>query len=230
MLDKLVKARKLSIREDIVMDAAKALQVHIDQINASLGGKARMPAVPADFAGAIKGKKTISSLRDSADSELARAKIAASQVGDSIRRNLATLDELADDYMCLFNDFQQLVMKANDDLVALIKVRISEHQKAEEQKAEAPREQIRQEEPKRIADEAQANAPVEPATVASPAPVRVSSPIQSASKPATTTAVPANLQAEVFDLEELIKALACGQAPISFLTVNWEKLDAMVVA
>ncbi|MBK5373544.1 Heme peroxidase [Pseudomonas sp. TH43] len=230
MLDKLVKARKLSIREDIVMDAAKALQIHIGQINASLGGKARMPAVPADFAGAIKGKKTISSLRDSADSELARAKIAASQVGDSIRSNLATLDELATDYMFLFSDVQQLVMKANDDLVALIKVRISEHQTAEEQKAEAQREQIRQEELKRIADEAKANAPVEPATVASPAPVRAAALVQSASKPATSTAVTVNLQAEVFDLEALIHAVAGGHAPISVLTVDWEKLDAMVAA
>lgn len=230
MLDKLVKARKLSIREDIVMDAAKALQVHIDQINASLGGKARMPAVPADFAGAIKGKKTISSLRDSADSELARAKIAASQVGDSIRSNLATLSELAADYMFLFNDVQQLVMKANDDLVALIKVRISEHQKAQEQKAEAQREQIRQEELKRIADEAKANAPAEPVTVASPAPVKAAATVQSASKPATSTAAPVNLQAEVFDLEALIHAVAGGHAPISVLTVDWEKLDAMVSA
>lgn len=229
-LNSLVKARKLSIREDIVMDAAKALQVHIDQINASLGGKVRMPAVPADFAGAIKGKKTISSLRDSADSELARAKIAASQIGDSIRTNLASLDELAADYLFLFNDVQQLVMKANDDLLALIKVRISEHQKAEEQKAEAQREQIRQEELKRIADEAKANAPVEPAPVVSPAPVKVSSPVQSASKPAPTTAVPVNLQAEVFDLEALIHAVAGGHAPISVLAVDWEKLDAMVAA
>ncbi|WP_248739467.1 YqaJ viral recombinase family protein [Pseudomonas sp. MWU12-2029] len=228
MLDKLVKARKLSIREDIVMDAAKALQVHIDQINASLGGKARIPAVPADFAGAIKGKKTISSLRDSADSELARAKIAASQIGDNIRSNLASLDELAADYLFLFNDVQHLVIKANDDLVALIKVRITEHQKAEEQKAEAQREQIRQQELKRIADEAKANAPIEPAPVASPAPVTVAAPVQSASKPATTTAAPINLQAEVFDLEALIHAVAGGHAPISVLTVDWEKLDAMV--
>jgi len=204
MLDKLVKARKLSIREDIVMDAAKALQVHIDQINASLGGKARMPAVPADFAGAIKGKKTISSLRDSADSQLARAKIAASQIGDSIRSNLASLDELAAYYLFLFNDTQQLVMKANEDLIALIKVRISEHQEAEEQKAETQRERIRQEELKRIAEEAKANAPIEPATGASPAPLKVAAPIQSTLKPATTTAVPVSLQAEVFDLEALI--------------------------
>lgn len=230
MLDKLVKARKLSIREDIVMDAAKALQVHIDRINAELGGKARMPAVPADFAGAIKGKKTISSLRDSADSELARAKITASQIGDSIRSNLASLAELAADYMFLFNDIQQLVMKANDDLITLIKLRISEHQKAEEQKAEAQREQIRQQELKRIEDEAKAKAPIEPAPVASPAPVTVAAPLQSASKPTTTTAVPVNLQAEVFDLEALIHAVAGGHAPISVLTVDWEKLDAMIEA
>lgn len=230
MLDKLVKARKLSIREDIVMTAAKALQTHIDQINTSLGGKARMPAVPADFAGAIKGKKTISSLRDSADSELARAKIAASQIGDSIRTNLASLDELAADYLFLFNDVQQLVMKANDDLLALIKVRISEHQKAEEQKAEAQREQIRQQELQRIEAEAKAKAPVEPAPVTSPVPVKAAAPAQSASKPATTTAVTVNLQAEVFDLEALIKAVAYGQAPISVLTVDWNNLDAMVSA
>jgi predicted phage-related endonuclease len=226
MLDKLVKARKLSIREDIVMTAAKALQTHIDQINASLGGKARMPAVPADFAGAIKGKKTISSLRDSAESELARAKIAASQIGGSIRTNLASLEELAADYMFLFNDVQQLVMKANDDLVALIKVRISEHQKAEEQKAEAQREQIRQQELQRIEAEAKAKAPVEPAPVVSTVSVKAPAPAQSASKPATAS--PENLQAEVFDLEELIKAVAYGQAPISVLTVSWENLDALV--
>lgn len=76
--------------------------------------------MPTDFAGAIKGKKTISSLRDSADSELARAKVTASKIGDSIRSNLASLTALAADYTFLLNDVQQLVMKANDDLEALI--------------------------------------------------------------------------------------------------------------
>ncbi|MNP80540.1 hypothetical protein D3C76_1786710 [compost metagenome] len=37
-----------------------------------------------------------------------------------------------------------------------------------------------------------------------------------------------NFQAEVFDLLDLVKAVAYGQAPISVLTVNWEALDAMV--
>lgn len=233
MLDKLVKARKLSIREDIVLDAAKALQAHIDRINASLGGKVRMPAVPADFAGAIKGKKTISSLRDSADSELARAKIAASQIGNSIRSNLASLDELAADYLFLFNDVQQLVLKANDDLVALITVRIDEHKKAEERKAEALREQIRQQELKRIEDEAKAQAVPEPTPISAtaapaPAPVKAASQTPSSMKQAPASTAAVNLQAEVYDLEALIKAVAYGQAPISVLTVAWDALDALV--
>ncbi|WP_447789426.1 YqaJ viral recombinase family protein [Pseudomonas farris] len=233
MLDKLVKARKVSIREDIVMSAAKALQVHIDQINNSLGGKARMPAVPADFAGAIKGKKSISSLRDAADSELARAKIASSQVGDSIRANLGSLVELAADYVFLFNDVQQLVLKANDDLVALIKVRISEHKKAEEEKVEAQRLRIRNEELQRIEDETKAKAlaatVAEPAPVVMPTPAKAAPIVQAASKPvAVQASQPVAMQAEVYDLEALIKAVAYGQAPISMLAVDWEKLDALV--
>ncbi|APC14589.1 Heme peroxidase [Pseudomonas frederiksbergensis] len=228
-LEKLVKARKLSIREDIVMDAAKALQAHIDQINTSLGGKARMPAVPADFAGAIKGKKSISSLRDAADSELARAKIAASQIGDSIRANLASLVELAADYVFLFNDVQQLVLKANDDLVALIKVRISEHQKAEAANEEAQRERIRKEELQRIADEAKPviePAPAQPAST--PSPAKATPAVAAIAKPAVATAKPATYRAEVTDLEALVHAVAGGLAPLSVLTVKWEALDALV--
>lgn len=233
MLDKLVKARKISIREDIIMSAAKALQVHIDQINNSLGGKARMPAVPADFAGAIKGKKSITSLHDAADSELARAKIAASQVGDGIRANLASLVELAADYVFLFNDIQQLVLKANDDLVALIKVRISEHKKAEEEKAEAQRLRIRNEELQRIEDEAKAKALAatiaEPPPVVTPVPAKAAPIVQAASKPvAVQSSLPVAMQAEVYDLDALIKAVAYGQAPISMLTVDWTALDALV--
>lgn len=231
MLDKLVKARKVSIREDIVMGAAKALQTHIDQINTSLGGKARMPAVPADFAGAIKGKKSISSLRDAADSELARAKIAASQIGDSIRTNLASYDELAASHAFLFNDLQQLVLKDKDDLVALIKVRISDHQKAEEVKAEAQRERIRKEELQRIEDETKAKAVIEP-TPAQPAPtassMRAAPAVAAIAKPAMATAKPVTYRAEVTDLEALVHAVAGGLAPLSVLTVKWETLDALV--
>jgi len=127
-LTKLISARKDDIRNDIVMDAAKALQDHIDQINGTLNSRIRMPKVPADFAGAIKGKRTIDSLREASNAELARAKIEASRIADLIRTNLNSLNELASKHGFLFHDAQELVLKANDDLVALIKVRISEHE------------------------------------------------------------------------------------------------------
>ena len=233
-VDKLVKAQELLVKTNIKQKAEQALTDHVTAINKTLG-KVTLPAVTADFAGAMKNKRTIASLQDAVDTELARAKIDASQIGDSIRNNLASLDELAVDYMFLFNDVQQLVMKANDDLVALIKVRISEHQKAEEEKAEAQREQIRKEELQRIEDEAKAKQVVEPvaepAPVVTPAPIKPAPVAQTASKSVTAPAQQAaRLQAEVFDLEELVKAVAYGQAPISVLTVDWEALDAMVAA
>lgn len=231
-VDKLVKAQELLVKSNIKQKAEQALTDHVAAINKTLG-QVTLPAVAADFAGAMKNKRTIASLQDAVDTELARAKIAASQAADGIRMNLSSLAELAVDHTFLFNDVQQLVTKANDDLVALIKVRISEHQKAEEEKAEAQRERIRKEELQKIEDEAKARQVVEP--VAEPAPVMTPAQAKSAQitqpapKPAAAPAQQAtHLQAEVFDLLDLVKAVAYGQAPIAVLTVNREALDAMV--
>lgn len=170
-LEKLVKNRKDTIRSDIVMDSAKALQDHIDQINGTLGGRIRMPRVPADFAGSIKGKKTVASLKEAAGSELARAKIEASRIGDGIRTNLTSLNELAANHKFLFADAQELVLKANDDLVALIKVRINEHEQEEQKRrdAELAREPVQQqEEAKQPAVEQIHNPDPEPVAAATP--------------------------------------------------------------
>lgn len=142
-LSKLVEARKKSIREDIVIEAAKALQTHVDELNASFGSKARLPRIAADFAGAIKGKKTIASLRDAAATELARAKSEASRTAEGVKVNITSLRELAANHSFLFADFQELVLKANDDLVALIKVRINDHEQAELEKRQAAESQAK---------------------------------------------------------------------------------------
>ncbi|MEL7553101.1 YqaJ viral recombinase family protein [Pseudomonas protegens] len=231
-VDKLVKAQELLVKSNIKQKAEQALTDHVAAINKTLG-QVTLPALAADFAGAMKNKRTIASLQDAVNTELARAKIAASQAADGIRLNLSSLAELAADYAFLFNDVQQLVMKANDDLVALIKVRISEHQKAEEEKAEAQRERIRKEELQKIEDEAKGRQVVEPvaepAPVVTPATAKSAQITQPAPKPAAAPAQQAkDLQAEVFDLLDLVKSVAYGQAPITVLTVNWEALDAMV--
>lgn len=233
-LNKLVTARKVAIRDEIVIGAAKSLQDHLDKINATFGGKVRMPAIKADFAGAIRGKKTISSLRDAADSELARAKIEASQIGDGIRANLESLRGLAKDHTFLFNDAQQLVLKDNEDLVSIIRVRIGDHEAAEAKRIEAQREQIRQQELQRIANEQAAAA-----KTAEAKPEPVAAPAAETPKPAAVRQVssspkvapkPTKLEARVNDLEALVKAVAAGEAPISVLTINWEALDAIVDA
>lgn len=232
-VDKLVKAQELQVKVNIKNKAEQALADHVAAINKTLG-RIVLPAITSDFNGAMKGKRTIASLQDAVDTELSRAKIDASQSADSIRLNLSSLAELAADYVFLFSDVQQLVVKANDDLISLIKVRISEHQKAEEVKAEALREDIRKQELQRIASEQEAErlAAIKPEPVLIVEPARVepvavrTAPVQVAqSKPAVK---PVTYQAQVNDLEALIKAVAAGDAPISVLTVNWENLDALV--
>lgn len=184
-LEKLVKARKEMIRSDIVMDAAKALQDHIDQINGTLGGRIRMPRVPSDFAGAIKGKKSVSSLQEAADSELARAKIEASRIADGIRVNQASLNELAADHKFLFQDFQDLALKANDDLVALIKVRISEYeqQQADLKRLEEEKAQLAAQQQQQVVEQV-----VEPV---------VEQPVKVVEQPAPVTATPIKTAAAV---------------------------------
>ena len=143
-LDKLVKAQKESIRNEIVLTAAANLKAHIAELNAGIG-KPLMPTVSADFAGAIKGKRSIDTLRDAANTELARAKIEATGIADRIKANLATLAAQSD-YSALFMDTQTLVLKQPDDLAAMITARISTHEaneaqrRAREAQAQAERE------------------------------------------------------------------------------------------
>lgn len=148
-LDKLVKARKEAVRGEIVAGGIVALREHVAALNVRLGAP-YMPSVTADFAGVIKGKRTVASLQDAVDTELARAKIDASATADKIGMNLATLRELAAAHAFLFADTAQIVLKANDDLTVLVKSRIAEHQQKEAARIEAEREKIRKEEVARL--------------------------------------------------------------------------------
>lgn len=145
MLEKVVKARKETIRVEIHQAAKDKAAAHIADLNKRLG-KPYMPAVPVDFAGAMKGKKTVTSLRDAVDTELARFKIEANAVADRIQINLGLLRELASEHAFLFADTASIVLKAADDLTALIKLRIADHERAEAAKAEALRARIAEEE------------------------------------------------------------------------------------
>ncbi|MGJ3704601.1 YqaJ viral recombinase family protein [Variovorax sp. AFSI2.2] len=141
-LDKLVKARKEARRGEIVAGGVKALADHMAALNARFG-KPYMPAIPADFGGAIKGLRTFDSMQNAVDTALANAKIAASAAADRIQINLGTLRELAAGLQQLFPDTAQIVLKAPEDLTSLVKTRVAEHRAAEAKKEEEQREKIR---------------------------------------------------------------------------------------
>ena len=151
-LDKLVKARKEEIRGEIVAGGITALREHIAGLNAAMPAP-YMPQVPADFAGAIKGKRTVESLRSAVNDELARAKIEASNIAARIHANVKTLEASG----LVVPDAATLVLKAPDDLAAIIATRKA----AEQQRQEAERERIRQEEAARADREARAKLAAE---------------------------------------------------------------------
>lgn len=145
MLEKLVKTRKEAIRVEIVQAAKNVLAGHVAMLNKRIG-KNYMPLIAENLGGVIKGKKTVSSLQDAVDTEVARVKIELNAVADRISLNLATLRELAADRPMLFADAATIVLKQPDDLTALVKLRLSEHQQAEAKRIEQEREKIRIEE------------------------------------------------------------------------------------
>lgn len=155
-LEKLVKARKESIRGEIVAGGIQAFTKHIRELNASLG-RVSLPAIHPDFAAAIKGKRTVDSLRDAVDTELARAKIEASALHLRMDTNLREIDA-QEAHAFLFNDVSALVLKAPDDLALVIRSRIADHEAKEAKRRDDETARIRAEEQAKAQREADARA------------------------------------------------------------------------
>lgn len=135
-LDKAVKARKDQIRVEIVNEHSCTLQAHVDGLNAALG--ARWVVYPAAaFGEAIKGKKTVTSIREACSVVLAEAKIMVNQAAERFKANRAALVIDGRDWISLFADFATVGNKAPDDFEAVAQLRISKHVEAERQAAEA---------------------------------------------------------------------------------------------
>lgn len=159
-LDKLVKARKDAIRADILRAGRDAYDQHLARLNERLCGaylSTVIKQVPdADFAGVMKGRKTLTSLRDAVDTEIARVKIAANELADRIQINLQHLEQHAE-HKALFADIKVICFKEADDFKAIVYARIADHKAAEETRLEAERARIRTEEEAKAKAEAVKN-------------------------------------------------------------------------
>jgi len=151
-LEKAVKTEKDARKQEIVLTAKQDFDTFVRGIDVGQ----YMPVQIPDFAGAIKGKKTISSMKSACDDLMAQAKIEVNETASTVRGNLKQIDEHAADYRFLFSDLNMIVSKPADDFAAIVKSRIADHKEAEQKRLDAEREKIRQEEEakaKRAAEE-----------------------------------------------------------------------------
>lgn len=150
-LDKLVKCRKDEIKAELVAGGVASLRAFVAELNAEMPG-AYMPAVPVDFGNAIKGLRTVESIRNAVDSELARAKIEAFSIARQIHQNLGAIAAAKAPH--LFADVAALVLSSTDIVLNIIRIRTDQEAKrAADQRAETER-RIRAEEAARLEREA----------------------------------------------------------------------------
>lgn len=155
-LDKLVTNKEAQIKAEIRDQGEREVQEHIAALNARIG-KPYMPFIKADFLGVTKSKRTLASMTSAVNDEVARFKIEADTIANRIEKNLLTLKESADGYQTLFaGDIKELVLKANDDLIAVIESRIAKNKA--EQAAAAERARVAAEVKMRVEAEVAANS------------------------------------------------------------------------
>jgi predicted phage-related endonuclease len=147
-LSKLVKTQKESLKFEILQGAKTALEKHwTDLVSVISRQVIPVGAMPqGDFAGAMRNKKNIDSIRSAVNDELARAKIECKKVFDLLCANATAFDQHASKHKFLFRDIKHYMLKSEEDFAAIVISRISEHEKAEASRRDAEREAIRRQE------------------------------------------------------------------------------------
>lgn len=136
---KLVDVQKENLKLKAINRGRDGLAEHLAALNKRLEGD-YITSIAADFAGAIKGKRTVATQESAMNQELARAKAEATQLANTIAINLMLLGKQEADHLALFADKMTIVMKPIDDFANLVTLRIGTHKAAEEAKAQKIRE------------------------------------------------------------------------------------------
>lgn len=218
-LDKLVTKEKDNRKLEIVAGGRAAYDKHVEALKAETKG-VWLPLPAPDFAGAIKGKKSISSMQDAVDTALANGKIAANESAAHIRAALACLSEETAEHKHLFPDYLAFIGKPIEDIRALVRGRIAEHKAAEDARLERERERIRQEEAEKLsAASVPAAVPAAMAAAQAPPPTSSAAPQIAAVAPP----MPAGVRIKLGDINACIAPLAIsadGLAALGFKPVE----------
>lgn len=137
-LDNKVEKEKLARRQEIVADAQQKLDAHIKELNDSLG-EAWIPRRVGPFAEAIKGKRSLETCRDAANTALASEKVASTQLAHRLQKNHEALTIDGKDWSFLFADFATVGTKDPEDFKAVSLLRIQQHKDQEAMRLERDR-------------------------------------------------------------------------------------------
>ena len=131
-LDKLVTRRKGELKDAEVARARDALSMHVLAVNAEIS-PARLQHV-AELGAAIKGLKTLDSVRAKLDAAVAAEKVRLDTRAREIRENLTHCRAAGAGLEYLFADVATLVHKPADEFRTLVVARIDTHRAAEARK------------------------------------------------------------------------------------------------
>lgn len=217
-LEKLVKVRKDEIRASLIGKAQQALDAHVAELNK------RMPQpwlnrIMGAFIDVIRGKRSLTSMQDAIDGELARCKIDTSAIADRLEINRKALtDAEGRDWMFLFADFATVGLKPAADFQAIAAQRIAQHKAAEEERRRAEAEA-----------KARADAALQSAATAAPALAATQAPVAQSPKAAASTTKTATDDGARLKLGEInarispLSIAADGLAQLGFPHVATEK-------
>ncbi|HEY5800930.1 MAG TPA: YqaJ viral recombinase family protein [Burkholderiaceae bacterium] len=130
VLQNSVTTKKAAIKEGVLADGRKKYAAHIQSLEAEID-PLRLTCAQPDFAGAAKNKRTLASLRNAVDTELANGKITADAAAGAARAKLTWYKENAAGFEFLFRDLEAIATKPAEDFQLIVTTRIAEHKTAE---------------------------------------------------------------------------------------------------
>lgn len=130
LLTRTVKDKKELLKADILNRAKQAFADHVAALEKEIA-PLRLVYQARDFAGVMKNKRTLVTLHDAVDTELAAGKITVDAIAKAVRGRLTWYRANVGEYECLFADLQSVIQKPDEDFQLLVNTRIAD-QKAKD--------------------------------------------------------------------------------------------------
>jgi len=164
-LGKQVKRRKEDIKTAIANRAHVSFERCLDELSDTLAYA--LPPIALDIDAALKGKRTVTSLQNAADTAVAARRIDAEVIATRIRQNTTAIAQYLNDYPLLFADAATLVLGDPQTIETLLEARVSQ-QKA--QQAEDLKRALAEKERQAIVPEPEPKPESKPAPTPEPRP------------------------------------------------------------